>query len=333
MDITERVQTRKAQPDDHDDIREITADTWPDREGQDYLGRVYQRWLESGERPKHTLVAVVDGQAVAIAQCVMLTDTEGWGQGLRVHPDYRGKGLSRLLTGELFAWARSQGATVIRAMVHAWNEAGLGQSRASGYLPAGTFRWVYPTVGDDDMATAHLESVDRPWLDRPPSAAVESDPDIAWRAYQGSAAQTTVGGLGLSLDESWATAEVSPSMLRRASEETAVIAIQGDAGAIGMSYRSRTFDRETDAGEKETIAEYGIASWSSEGAAAVLLDAIAREAAAISADRARVAVPNRPVEISDAALCRAKVAESAEIIMAADLAGTADHAVVFEAER
>ncbi|MFW6153125.1 MAG: N-acetyltransferase family protein, partial [Halobacteriota archaeon] len=135
MDLSEAVTVRDARLDDHDDVREMTADTWPGRQGGDYLGRVFPRWIEPGARPKRTLVAEVDGRAVAIAQCVLLSDVEGWGQGLRVHPSYRRRGLSRAVTAALFDWAREQGATVMRAMVFSWNVAGLGQARSTGYRP------------------------------------------------------------------------------------------------------------------------------------------------------------------------------------------------------
>lgn len=329
MDVASIGQVRVAREDDHDDIKEITADTWPDREGQDYLGRVYPRWLESGDRPKHTLVVEHDDQAIAIAQSVLLTETEAWGQGLRVHPDYRGQGLSQRLTGELFAWSREQGATVVRALVHAWNEAGLGQSRASGYTPAGTFRWVYPTVGSDGAATDHLAATDRPWLVAPPTATIETDPTLAWRAFQGSEGAHIVGGLGMSLDESWALSELTLETLLRAAEETSTLAVRSERGVEAMTYRSRIFDHG-DEDDSETIAEYGVAIWDDAGTAAMLLDAIADEAANIGADRVRVAVPDRPTFVSDAALCRAEVAESAEVVMAADLTGSVDLATYFE---
>lgn len=332
MDVANEIRLREASVDDHEDVKAITADTWPDREGQDYLGQVYPRWLEAGDRPKHTLVADDGGTAVAIAQCVLLSDTEAWGQGLRTHPDYRGRGLSRRLTGALFDWAREEGATVVRAMVHTWNEAGLGQSRASGYRPAGTFRWIHPAVGTDDRATTHLRDTDRPWLPEPSAATVDDDPAAAWRAFQGSKAASILGGLGLSLDESWAVTELTPAILERASTETAVIAVRSATGTTAMSYRSRTFDRTDDEGDRYTIAEYGAAAWDDVGSAAVLFDAIARDADACGADRIRIAVPDRPTYISDAALCRARVAESAEVIMAADLTGTMDHAQVFDRE-
>lgn len=330
MDVATVGQVREARVDDHDDIKEITADTWPDREGQDYLGRVYPRWLESGDCPKHTLVVEHEGHAVAIAQAVLLTDEEAWGQGLRVHPDYRGQGLSQQLTAELFSWAAQQGATVVRALVHAWNEAGLGQSRASGYRPAGTFRWVHPAVGTDAVATTHLDHTDRTWLPVPPDATITNDPATAWRAFHGSDGAHVLGGLGLSLDESWALSELTPALLERAADETATIAITTDRGAQAMTYRSRVFEHEPEEGDTETIAEYGAATWNDTGVAAVLLDAVASDANDIGADRIRIAIPDRPLYVSDTALCRADVAESAEVVMAADLTGTVDFASIFE---
>lgn len=317
--MTSSATVREATPEDHPDIREITADTWPDRPGDDYLGRVYPRWLESGERPKRSVVAEVDGKVVAVAQCVLLSGHEAWGQGLRVHPEYRDRGLSRRLTSDLFDWARSAGAGVVRALVHGWNAAGLGQARSTGYRPAGAFRWVHPPPGDDDHARAAIAH--HPASD-PDAVTVRSDPGAAWVARDRSPKSGELGGLALSLDESWALRELTPELLERAAETESVLTVHDPSGVAGMAFRSRVYDHEPEDGPPETVAEYGYASWAGLAAGATLFDAVAADADAVGADHARVAVPEAPEVVSDAALFRAEVSETPEVVMEADLLGT-----------
>lgn len=320
--MSEEVSIRDARVDDHDDIRSITADTWPDRDGGDYLGRVFPQWIEPGDQPKRTLVAEVVGHAVAIAQSVILSDHEAWGQGLRVHPDHRGLHLSRRLTAALFDWASDQGASVMRAMVFSWNVAGLGQARSSGYRPTCAFRWVHPDPAQTGIASQYLDDPERPYLPASVAVSVSDDPKAAWNAFQGSAVARALRGLTLSLDESWAVSELTPATLARAAEETAVIAINTPGGADGMSYRTRTFEREDEDGDPYTVAEYGVAVWEEVPVAAALLDAIAADAASIGADRTRVLVPETPSHVSDAALLRAEIAEHPDFVVSADLTAT-----------
>lgn len=323
MDVNEAALIRDARVEDHDDVREMTADTWPDRDGGDYLGRVYPRWIEADDLPKRTLVVEVDDRAVAIAQCVILSEYEAWGQGLRVHPEYRRQGLSRALTAALFDWAREQGATVMRAMVFSWNVAGLGQARSTGYRPSCSFRWVHPDPEVADRSEGVLDDPARPHLPDPRSVSHSSGPRAAWTAFRASRVDRALGGLTLSLDESWAVAELTPAILERAATETAVLALHSSAGTLGMSYRTRAFEREDADGESTLVAEYGVAVWDDVAMAAEVLDAIAADAADQGASRTRVLVPESPTMISDVALLDTDIADHPDFIVSADLSGTA----------
>ncbi|MFC7167633.1 hypothetical protein [Halospeciosus flavus] len=41
---------REATHDDYDAVVAFTEDTWPDREGGDYIPRIYHDWIEGDER-------------------------------------------------------------------------------------------------------------------------------------------------------------------------------------------------------------------------------------------------------------------------------------------
>jgi GNAT superfamily N-acetyltransferase len=298
-DTTDDLTFRPATHDDHDDVAAFTQDTW---DGGDYLADVYPDWIE-GEN-KRTLVADAGDEIAGIAQMVMLSGWEAWGQGLRVNPTFRGHGVSERITYELFDWARDQGATVARVMVFSWNQAGLGQARSTGYDPVSEFRWLQPDPDPDADPTVH------------------ADPDAAWSFWTDSEAREQLGGLALSMDESWATQELTREMLARAADETALLAVGDDDGTHALSYRTRTFERETDDGETETWAEYGVGAWEHLDAAAVLRDAIAADAAEIGADRTRVLIPETVRFVSDGASLRANIAEEPDFLLAADLTAT-----------
>ena len=339
----ESLTVRPATLGDYPAIASFTADTWG--EGSDYVPRAFPSWMdEDGERQR-TLVVVdteaeppvagnvdaadeeavegvtppEDGAAVGLCQAVTLSEHEGWLQAMRVHPDYRGRGLSVALNDAAFYWLWEQGCTVARNMVYSWNTAGLAGSRASGFGPGTEFRWLHPEP--DAEATAGAV----PALD-------DTDPtqraDAAWAFWQGSDARTALDGLVLDAEENWALSELNRAGLRTAAEDGRLQVVTSDtpargagseSGVRGFAYRNRCYDRENDDGETETWAEYGVAAWADHEAADRLLDAVARDAAAADADRTRVLVPEDVEWVSDAAAAGVAADEDPEFVMQADL--------------
>ncbi|NJE60300.1 GNAT family N-acetyltransferase [Thermococcus sp. 21S7] len=81
---------REAKPEDKPFIEEIARLTW---EGEDYLARVFDEWFEDGG----FYVLEVDGKVIGTAKLTILPGKVGWLEGLRVHPEYRGRGYGRKL--------------------------------------------------------------------------------------------------------------------------------------------------------------------------------------------------------------------------------------------
>ncbi|MDZ7700698.1 MAG: GNAT family N-acetyltransferase [Halobacteriales archaeon] len=296
-----RVTVRQATRDDEADVVGFTRDTWPDR-GGDYLPDVFADWVAADGEAQRTFVAERDGEAVGIVQCVLLTDREAWMQGMRVAPAARGQGVSVQLHHAAAAWAREQGATVGRNMVFSWNAPALAASRAAGLEPATEFRWAHP--GPDAGAE--------------PDLAITADPAAAWTFWGSSAAREHLRGLALAPGESWALCELTEATLERAAEETFLAAVQDD-GLRGLTFRVRDDERETDEGELERWAEYGVAAWADPAAAAALLDAVRADAATVGADRVRVLLPETAQAVSDAALAGAGIADEPDFVLADDL--------------
>ena len=295
------VETRPARPDDREAVVAFTRDTWPEL-GGDYIPDVFDEWVESDGPNQRTLVACVDDRPVGICQGVLLSAHEAWGQGMRVHPEYRGKGISEALSEALFEWTGGRGATVCRTMVFSWNEAGLGQARSVGFEPVTEFRWLEPAA--DPEAAPGLEAT--------------RDPAVAWSAYRNSDAARHLEGLGLDLSESWALAEVTADRLAAAEASVAVV---DDQRRRGGTYRTRTFERETDDGGAETWAEYGVGAWTDRETLDALSAAVARDAAEAGAERARLLVPETPRHVSDAAYARVPYDDDPDFVLERDLTG------------
>ena len=265
---------REATPEDHDDVRDLCAHIWTERDSE-YLDRVYPGWIQ-GDR-KHTVVGVEDDRVVAIAQGVMLSSDEAWFQGLRVHPDVREQGVASQVLDRLNAWAVDSGATVSRNWVYSWNGAGMGISRSLGFQPATSFRWARP----EPTADGNVEEIDR-------------DPDEAWSIWSESDARDAFGGLALDRGESWALSRCTREDVHAADP---IVVTEGPGRA--MTYRAITFERED-----TTTAVYAVSAWDHPAAAAALFDAIAIDANEIGANAIRVPVPEDPTLVSDTALAR-----------------------------
>ncbi|WP_132057909.1 GNAT family N-acetyltransferase [Halorussus amylolyticus] len=327
------IRVREARHDDYEAIAAFTQNTWPGRDGGDYIPRVYHDWLGDDDPQKHTVVAEVDGVVAGLAQTVLLSPWEAWNQGLRVNPDYRGRGVSTVITDDLFDWAREQGATVARNMVFSWNAPGLGQSRATGYDPVTEFRWAHPDPDPDAEPNpdAELRSNVEPNADAALASAsaasaefeITSNPDAAWRFWTDSAARDHFRGLALDDDESWAVSYLTREDLERAADAGDLLVVQAD-GTAGFAHRVREFEREGGEndgsdGETETWVEYGVGAWRDAASADALFAAIARHAADRGADRVRLPIPETVRAVSDAALCRVEVSDDPDFVLAADL--------------
>jgi len=98
---------RDARADDKPEVLEFTAHTW---EFGDYIEYVYDDWL--ADPTGRFLVAEerTSGRIVAIDKLTMLSPTEAWFEGLRVHPDFRGRGLAGRLQKYMIAESARLGA-------------------------------------------------------------------------------------------------------------------------------------------------------------------------------------------------------------------------------
>lgn len=358
------VVTRQARHVDAAAVATFTSDTWGEKHG-DYIPRVFEEWVATDGPTQRTFVATLaladarsalggddgdteagdgidsdaivegDGTGAAAAgapevvvgcvQCVLLSDWEAWGQGIRVASAARGLGVSERLTAAVFGWAREAGATVCRNMVFSWNVAGLGQSRSAGFGPATEFRFAMPTP--DAEATPASERAADLTVASDVTPAPAPAPNAAWSFWTDSDAREHLRGLSMDAAESWACSELTRGELAAAADDDRLITVRDD-GIAAMTYRSYVSEGENDDGETVARAIYGVAAWRDVDAAAALYAAVARDAAAVGADETRVLVPETVAAVSDTAATRTAVSDDPDFVLAADLT---DPAVVGDA--
>ncbi|WP_306056157.1 GNAT family N-acetyltransferase [Natronococcus wangiae] len=298
------IEIRRATHDDYEGVKAFTETLWEDR-GGDYIPEIYHDWLEDEDDDhKKTFLADAGDDVAGIVQAVMLSPDEAWFQGMRINPDYQRQGLSGRLNEACFDWARERGATVGRIMIFSWNAASLGAARKGGFEPATEFRFAHP---EPDSGVAGPD-------------AVSSDPATAWRYWTHSDAREHLNGLGFAPEETWAVRELTRDDFAAFADETAVFAVERENGTAAASYRVRTYDRENDDGGTVTWAEYGVGAWDDVDAARSLLAAIARDAAAVGADRTRVLIPETAAYVSDASYAGAEISEEPDFAFGIDLA-------------
>jgi ribosomal protein S18 acetylase RimI-like enzyme len=164
---------RPASPDDIDAIATWTKDTFS---WGDYIPDVLGRWLDDPESEVIVCTLENDDAPIALSRTQMLSPTEGWLSGARVHPDHRRSGLGSAMNRHGVEWARSRGARVVRLAVEEGNGPARSQVEGLGYRLAG--RWIR---GSADPAVGRLPSPEDRL--RPAGSA---DADAAWMFWSQS---------------------------------------------------------------------------------------------------------------------------------------------------
>ncbi len=124
-----RMQTiRELRASDEEDILEIARNTW---EGHDYLPHYFREWLSDPD--SHTAAIEENRHVVALANLRIIDNGRtAWMEGLRVHPNSRGKGMASLLTHHLVELAHTLDAERIRYTTASDNETSLHLAASVG---------------------------------------------------------------------------------------------------------------------------------------------------------------------------------------------------------
>ncbi len=138
------VHVREARAGDRSRLAAFATDTF---EWGDYVLDAFDEWLADENGAVHVAVDD-DDEAIAVARATLLSPTEAWLQGTRVHPDWRRRGIGTVVGNSLLAWVRERGALVARLAVEDWNDAARAQVEAVGLRRVAPFARAHRSTGE-----------------------------------------------------------------------------------------------------------------------------------------------------------------------------------------
>jgi len=128
------VIVRQAKPSDKKPLMDFVTKTWG---GHDYVPSVWDEWLR--DKGGKIFVVEVDGKQVGMNRVRLLKDGTGWLEGVRIHPDFRGKGLASLLGAKSMQYASRFGVSTFRLTSSSRNIAAHRQVAKMGFSEVARF--------------------------------------------------------------------------------------------------------------------------------------------------------------------------------------------------
>ena len=128
------VIVREAKPSDKKPLMDFVTKTWG---GHDYVPSVWDEWLR--DKGGKMFVVEVDGKQVGMNRVRLLKDGTGWLEGVRIHPDFRGKGLASLLGEKSMKYASNLGVSTFRLTSSSRNRAAHRQVAKMGFSEVARF--------------------------------------------------------------------------------------------------------------------------------------------------------------------------------------------------
>jgi GNAT superfamily N-acetyltransferase len=107
--MNDALTIRPARPADRPAMERICAHTW---DWGDYIPEVWDAWL--ADPGGGLTVGEVDGRVIAVSKATYQPEGQVWLEGMRVDPDYRGRGIASQFLVYNLAEARRRGARVVR---------------------------------------------------------------------------------------------------------------------------------------------------------------------------------------------------------------------------
>jgi GNAT superfamily N-acetyltransferase len=154
--ISNRINLRPATLADREPIVAWCNTLW---NGQpDYIGDVWEYWLPQG----HLYVGEMAGWQVPVVvlRLRVLSPTQAWFGGLRIHPELQGQGLGRDLIDYSIEWAKSWNAHTIGYMTERSNQRMHSMAEKLNFANVGLIEWYEL----NDLPAAQAEIVPDPSL-------------------------------------------------------------------------------------------------------------------------------------------------------------------------
>jgi GNAT superfamily N-acetyltransferase len=116
LDDLSLVVCRPALAKDTEEVMELSSHIW---DGGDYIPQVWEEWL--GDPDGLLGVAELSGRVVGVFKLTKFQDGEWYLEGLRVHPDFQGKGIAAHIHEYVLDSWRRMGSGIIRLTTGSYN--------------------------------------------------------------------------------------------------------------------------------------------------------------------------------------------------------------------
>jgi len=133
-----RFAVRRAKASDREPLLEMAKRVWG---GHDYMPLVWDSWL--ADRKGVLLTATANGEPVGVAKISELSPGEVWLEGLRLHPDLQGRGLSKRIQSAAFREAMKLNPKSVRYSTWLGNEASRRIAEKNGFWLIARTGWMW----------------------------------------------------------------------------------------------------------------------------------------------------------------------------------------------
>lgn len=133
-----KLAVRKARAEDRDAILAMSRGIWG---GSDYLPLVWDRWLADDKGL--LLTATLDGRPVGMSKITILAPGEVWLEGLRLHPDLQGRGLTRQINRVAFREVMKLHPKSVRYSTGAGNAVSRHLGERRGFWQVARTHWMW----------------------------------------------------------------------------------------------------------------------------------------------------------------------------------------------
>jgi len=125
----------RAKPEDRDAVLNLSKHF-----SEDYLEYTVDRWIE--QEPGGLYLAWSNNLLTGCCSLYFPSSSEAWLQGMRVHPDYQGRGLAYKLNRYLIEQAKARGAETARLLTARDNHRALRVAKKLGFTASGGRREI-----------------------------------------------------------------------------------------------------------------------------------------------------------------------------------------------
>lgn len=124
----------------------ISATVW---DGEDYLPEVWDAWIAESQRSGLLIVGESDGRVVAIQHTRFQPGGIAWMEGIRVHVDYRNRGVGTRMLEHALEESANRGLSRARLSTAEVNGASARVALSHGFAEIGRFR-IFRTAGSSE---------------------------------------------------------------------------------------------------------------------------------------------------------------------------------------